>query len=61
MLSGFNTQKQKSISSFVQSIDDQSIRTIMKYFRIEDYDCFVNFARSSGSSVKLDNKVKPDE
>jgi len=60
MLSGFNTQKQKSISNFVQSIDDQSIRMIMKYFRIEDYDCFVNFARSSGSSLKLDDKAKLD-
>ncbi|HKU49245.1 MAG TPA: hypothetical protein VJP79_04795 [Nitrososphaera sp.] len=46
------SDSQKPISSFVQSIDDKSIRMIMKYFRIEDYDCFVNFARNTGSDIR---------
>ena len=47
-------EKPASVSTFVQSIDDPTIRMVMQYFKIEDYDCFVRFAQKSG--LKISNK-----
>jgi hypothetical protein len=44
-------EKPPSVSTFVQSIDDPTIRMVMQYFRIEDYDCFVRFAQKSGLRI----------
>ena len=49
-------QEQKPISSFVQSIDDMTIRTVMKYFRIEDYDCFVSFVQKTDVRLTSDSR-----
>ena len=44
-------EKPASVSTFVQSIDDPTIKMVMRYFKIEDYDCFVRFAQKSGLKI----------
>jgi hypothetical protein len=34
-------EKPNPLSAFVQTIDDPTIKTLMQYLKIEDYDCFV--------------------
>lgn len=41
-------EKLVPVSTFVQSIDDPTIKMVMQYFKIGDYDCFVRFAQKSG-------------
>ena len=45
-------QDPRPISSFVQSIDDPTLKLAMEYFRIKDYDCFVSFVRRIGIKVE---------
>jgi hypothetical protein len=51
-------EKPVPLSAFVQTIDDPTIKTLMQYLRIEDYDCFVHFARKSGAKVALCNEAE---
>lgn len=48
MLDERKTEPPKPISSFVNSVDDATMRLMAEYFRIKDYDCLVNFARKIG-------------
>jgi len=41
-------EKPVPVSTFLQSIDDPTIKMLMQYFKIGDYDCFVRFAQKSG-------------
>ena len=40
------------IKDFLQSINDQTMRDIMKYFQFEDYDAFVRYVRKLRISRK---------
>ncbi|HEV8386849.1 MAG TPA: hypothetical protein VGQ03_04425 [Nitrososphaera sp.] len=53
---GSKNEKSVPVSTFVQSIDDPTIKMLMQYFKIGDYDCFVRFAQKSG----LKEAVKHD-
>ena len=52
-------EKQASVSTFVAAIDDPTIKMVMQYFKIEDYDCFVRFAQRSGLKIAAKHK-SPD-
>ena len=45
------TREQKPISSLVQSIEHPTVKLVMEYFRLEDYDCFVSFAKRASKVV----------
>jgi hypothetical protein len=49
-------EKPNPLSAFVQTIDDPTIKTLMQYLKIEDYDCFVQFAQKSGAKVGKSNQ-----
>jgi hypothetical protein len=49
-------EKSNPLSAFVQTIDDPTIKTLMQYLKIEDYDCFVQFAQKSGANVDKSGK-----
>ncbi|HEV8404753.1 MAG TPA: hypothetical protein VGQ13_02485 [Nitrososphaera sp.] len=36
------------VRDFLQSIDNQTMRDIMKYFQFEDYDAFVRYIKKLG-------------
>jgi len=40
------------IKDFLQSINDQTMRDIMKYFQFEDYDAFVRYVKKLGINRK---------
>lgn len=42
------TEQFKPVSSFVYSVDDATMKLMVEYFRIRDYDCLVNFVRKMG-------------
>jgi hypothetical protein len=50
-------EKLTPVSGFVQTIDDPTIKMLMRYLKIEDYDCFVQFARRSGAKLDIHEKI----
>jgi hypothetical protein len=52
-------EKPVPLSAFVQTIDNPTMKTLMQYLKIEDYDCFVRFAQRSGAKVAI--HIEPAE
>lgn len=49
----------RTISSFVQSsIDHPTLKLAMEYFRLEDYDCFVTFAKRFGFKERSESEAQ---
>jgi hypothetical protein len=38
----------KPLKEFLQSINDDTMKEVMKYFKLEDYDVFVRYIRTLG-------------
>jgi hypothetical protein len=36
------------VKEFLQSINDDTMKEVMKYFRLEEYDVFVRYIRTLG-------------
>jgi hypothetical protein len=44
-------EQQKPVTNFLQNIDDETMRRIMEYFHLKDYDAIVNYAVAIGVSL----------
>jgi hypothetical protein len=45
------TKEQKPVSSLVKSIEHPTVKLVMDYLKLEDYDCFVSFAKRTNNKA----------
>jgi hypothetical protein len=45
-------EQSQPMKEFLQIIDDKTMKAVMEYFKLEDYDAFVQYLRKLGIKEK---------